>query len=247
MNRRDFLKLASVTPLAFIPTKSDAFWWFIAEAFSIAADFLVANAERSFLTAGLSLAAEGAMAYSSIQRVSAASRLIKGVSAIGSIERVGFLAAERAIKASSRLSKAEKAEYLKTLKVGEKTIDIIEFVTSLEKSNPELADRFVDYVNGGEKIHAIWSSETGNDVVVNFLNNDKRDVVTRLTISVTDKQTGEIEETQRFLMKAKANGMGIYSVKFARKGNFPQGLKELNFNTESSEIQAVAPKNVFMV
>jgi hypothetical protein len=211
MNRRDFLKLASVSPLAFIPTKADAFWWLVLDALSIAADFLIANAERTALFGALSLAADGALAYSSIRRVSAASRLMKGVSAIGSVERIGFIAAERAIKASRRLSQSEKAEYLKALKVGERTIDVMEFVTKLEQVNEELANRFVDYVNSGEQISAVWQSEQANDIVVSFNNQANKDVITKLEITVKDHETGEFEKTQSFLLKAKAHGIGIYT------------------------------------
>lgn len=246
MNRRDFVKLASLSPLAFIPQKSDAFWWVVLDALSIAADFFVANAERTALFGALSLAADGALAYSSIRRVSAASRLMKGVSAIGAVERVGFIAAERTIKASTRLSQAEKAEYLKALKVGERTIDVIEFVTKLEQVNEELANRFVDYVNAGEKISAVWQSEQENDVVVSFTNLTNKNVITKLEIAVKDRETGVVEDAQAFLLKAKSNGMGVYSVKF-KKGNYRQGLKELTFNIESAQIKTAAPKNVFMV
>lgn len=244
MNRRDFLSIATVSPLIILSKEANAWAWLFAAAEFIF-DCLVANTERAVLFSGLAVATEAATAAGIISRVSAVSRLNRGISVIGSVEKAGFIAAERAIKATAKLSQAEKERMLNVLKVGETAIDLVSFVEELESVNPSLANDFVDAVNTKKEISAVWKTDHSNSIVVPFENKSNSPIFTSLTVTLKDVGTGEHEFEKSFLMKADANSIGVYSIECSEAKK--QGLKMLSVRVKSNRIKAIKPKLVFMV
>jgi hypothetical protein len=250
LNRREFLKLATLSPLLLISTKSYGCPWCIL-GIGLVGDFLLATAERSAIVEGISFLAGGISAYrgyTGASRISAVSRLVKGANSIGTIESVGFAVVKQAVKASRKLTQIQKDDYLKILKIGERTVDVIEFVNSLEITNPELADKFVNHLNSNDEISAIWlKKDYENDIIITLENQNDFLVKSHLIVTLKDIESNTIELSREYLLKGEANAFGVYSVKTSMESVSTQGLKEISFNILSDKIKNPPSKKVFVV